>query len=252
MVRVQAKQVPLLFAFHEKYTQNLAKDVLIDMPYHNCGQYNYLLNFADYITGCLSVDCYSKYIPAMRQDVFKDAQQFLEYAVVNHDIQGSQLISFNEVLTLFQIECCSATVWLNTFVKENFRKSCGSALQSSENAKLKNALSYADKVNTIRIIPTLPQILLNILQESEVSIVKNKDSFQQPSMQQVLTVIGWLTYTYGAICLQDTNALLNSLVPDSCLHDDYSLYMFNTLRNIQLEREGAAKPIFTRYAMEEI
>lgn len=251
MIRVQAKQVPLLFAFHEKYTQNLARETLVDIPYHNCGQHDYLLNLADYVTGCLSLDCYSKYIPDMSSEIFRDVQQFLEYLVVNNRILDVCMDSFKRVLALFQIECCSATIWLNTFIKPNYRASCESALQSSDSAALKEALLYADHVNTIRIIPTLPRRLLEALQSSDKEFVKTYKTSQYPSMQQVMTVIGWLTYTYGSICLQDTNALLSSLMPESCAADGYSLYMYNVLSNLQIGQSQASRPLFTRYLLEE-
>ncbi len=260
MLRIAADQVSVFFAFHEKYTQELVKDSLRLITYRNRAENDFVINFSDFVSGCFSTDCYSKYLPEFDTDTFKEVKYFLEEAVVSGKIVEDYWKSFCDTLMLFGIESCLLSIWLNSFMRSSFEDSCRGLVGISDigdlRSKLNRALGFIGKVNVFRIIPTMPVRLIDTLMRNDKMIVTNRYSGEYPTQDKALEVLGWLMHKYPSVRSLNIDDIFSSLSEESCRKDEYSLYMFRLLEELmrydsESAEDSSAKLRFPLFTVKE-
>lgn len=212
MFRITADKVPMFFAFHEKSTRELIEGSLVGIPYHNKGSTDIVINFADYVVGCFTTDCHSKYLAGYDTKKYHNVRLFIESAVLSRTTLPQYRREFEQVLELFGVECCILTIWLNTFLK----KQCGDAQPGVSTG--------CGEVNIYRIIPSFPLRLLEVVQAFR------SHPQESPTSKDVLGVLGWLLNKYESLRSMNIEALYTSLSVDACKMDAYSMYMYQLLK----------------------
>lgn len=255
MVRISSENIPVFFSFHESYTRELVKHKLVNAPYSNLGIRSIVVNFADYVSGCFSTDCYSKYLPQFTSDVFHNSKLFIENAAIAGKLTMKYLDAFIDTLMLFGVECGMLAVWLNSFMKESYLEAC--KLKAQMNAGLSDEnkdLESLSHVMTFRVFPTLPVNLIEALNGFEKVNIAVMGNEKPPAEQDVLELIGWLMLKYELVCTQDIRQIYSSIAVDACLADSFSLYlyqMFSAFKEFDEVRESGDRLTFTLYDLKE-
>ena len=203
MQRIDTATVIPLYSFHTEQLREHLLRVLQNMKNRLSPDMTYICNFIDFVDGCISTDMYSccglQYTP----QVFMNTRMFLDSYLTSGAIQTEYLPYFRKTLRLFGIETCILTVWL---------RHC---FQNEE----------------VKVIPTLPLLLINNMVRDQLISVNYADTTDMPTRNE------WLDLT-GSICREFTYAAMfpfvEALKPEQCLKNHYNLYMFqllNTLRD---------------------
>lgn len=221
MLRITPEQVPLLMSYHERYTENLTRHAVADIPFHNTNCDVLLLNYSDYVLGCLYSDCHSRYDSAYTPEVFLQSSQSLERLSVRGTIDAEDKQVLKTTLCLFQVECCMLAIWLDSLIT-------------------------ADNVDKIRVIPTVPLVLKPHLVE------RTPSTYVEPNAPELMEVIGWLGVTYGSLMLTDTQAVYRAVTEQACKADGYALFLYNLLQHLYATFKTSDALAFTCYNLEEL
>lgn len=219
MLRITPDQISLLLSYHERNIENLTRHAIAEIPYHNMNSDTLILNYSDYLAGCLYSDCHSRYSAVYGPDVFLKSLQVLERLGVQNELSFEDKHVLKLTFDLFQIECCMMAIWLNS-------------------------LLVGENIDKIKIVPTVPLCLKSQIEG------RTKQEYKRPTSLELMEMIGWLGMTYGSLILTDTQAIYKALAVQICDVDEYALFLYNLLQHLFALSETMGTLAFTYYDLE--
>lgn len=223
MVRIPSSRVPLFFAYKEQDAKSKTDRYLNDTLVINDSDPRFVLNFVDYLQGCIQMDCYSKYTDLYPMKKFVNVLYSLEHALTCGELVNRQW--FAEILSLFQIECCFASAHLRTL----------------HGISIRNQL----------VFPTIPLMLKDLLSNKGSIILEGEAT--SVFKQNKLVILGWLVWKYRAIFPQSCYQFLYDFLTDeNCKSDSYARYLHTLLHTLYYNDQSNIedKPVFVVYNPE--